>query len=322
METDDRYHKIITHFALVGELSNDNDVLLLVEKEYLKQVSKTFWQKVYREFQKQTRKCIIIYYTVDKKSRTTKYFDSSWKILSLKSLENSIENIPLCFDILTSGEAFYKKGSSSLDKLKRVVVVKLFSDSWKAFSYSKKDVVKIWKNTEKVKKQLQHTNNLKLNDLELTIQNLNNIDSYVPNPASVFQVGEVRYLPFGLVNIPLTKQTKLGGILNLEEARYETITTRKGTKNEKLLIEIKNNKVVKFKIREKPYSLKNHFKAVHLTFGANPFMNYKNRVVMLERTYGWVCLGIEDSSNTHIDICFEYKLLKPGRLQIKRFFQI
>jgi hypothetical protein len=320
--TEVRYHKIMAHFSLIGEVKNKDRVLLLVENEYVSRVSNIFWKNIHQEFKKKFGECSLAYYTVDNKTRRATYFDLSNKKITSTTLEDIFKRSTICFDLLTTGEAFYKKQPSFFKKIKRVVIIRLYSDSWQYFSYTDKEVVKIWNYTEKVKRFLLQKKNFEINDLEVTILKQNHICSYAPHPTSTFQAGEVRYLPLGVINIPTKLRTLLGviltpmkvnGVINLKEALYEILTKRKGTKYEKLSMEIKNNKVAKFKIKERRYPLVDGFKVAHLTFGTNPFIrSHKNRVELAERKYGWACLGIEDSKNTHIDICFEHKLFRPG----------
>jgi len=308
---------IIEHFCLVGEITNKEKVLLLVEKEYLAQISRVFWESLQREFFANFGKHDIVFYKTDKNTQKTDYFDSQENALSERALDYLFENNNVCLDFLITGEAFYKTGSPFFCKTKNLLIVRMLPENWKLFSYNKKQVKAVIKHTESIKQYLRRNKNVWINSLEFVLSK--ELKLYSGRLLEAFQVGEIRVLPIGIGTICTTEHKalkiypstiKFNGKLNLEEALCEVITERRGAEYGKLSIEITSNKVTRFKFKDKTHTGKDDFEVAHLTFGTNPFINSpEGKVETAERQYGWICLGIENPRKTHIDICFEHKIL-------------
>ena len=61
-------------------------------------------------------------------------------------------------------------------------------------------------------------------------------------------------------------------------------------------------------VDSKVVKLDKYHKIVHLTFGTNPFI--KNNIFQIsdyERSQDYLCIGVEDTNNNHIDICLNAK---------------
>ena len=316
----DKYRKIVAHFSLVGEIKNNEKVLLLIEKEYLNCVSKVFWERLQKELVNAYGKLDILFYTTDKNSRKSYYFSALGKRLNQKSLFNIFNKNDVCLDFLTTGQAFYKKEPSFFKEIRRVIIVRLYPDNWEVFSYNKKQARIIWKYSKKVKDYLQRKKHLQINGLKFTIPKEVRSHVYAPFVSQDFQAGKTRILPLEVIGISTKGNklkkippTELKGVLNLEKALYEIITEKKGSRYGRLLLEAQNNKVAEFRFNGKNIFQEDVYEIVHLTFGANPFISSHNkRIEVAERKFGWVCLGLENSSNTHVDICFEHELIQPN----------
>lgn len=332
IQTKEIYPRITNHISLISELKRKERLLLLVEKEYQSQVSQVFWDKLKKELSKKFGNFTIVLYETNKDTLNSVYYDDLEKKLSKKTLKRLFENSSLCLDFLATGEGFYKKNLQVFSKVKRVILGRLFLDNWHLFSYNEKQIRTICNQTNKTRKHLQKKKVFQMKDLLLKVKNGINLYSGPVKFPSGFKPGDVRILPLDMVTI-LTKNSRvqnifptrieINGKLKLEKGLYEIMTERNKVGYGKLSLEIQNNQVTKSSLNYMTVDQKSKFRIVHVSFGTNPFIRtHKKRVEIAERKYGWVCLGIEDSKNTHVDICFEYRLIRLESKLFSRLFQV
>lgn len=323
MMNDIIYQQIVDHLCLVSASKYSDNILLIIEKEYLKQSPKIFWNCLQEEIVKRFSNVTVVQYETDTNSRTTVCFSATGDALSRRKLKVLFENSDACFDFLTTGESFYKELLPYTDKLKSVMVVRLSPLSWTAFSYNRTQIRAIGYCTEYIRRYLQLQKHFKIKVKGLTISILDDLYLYTScgKLSSTLYPGELRILPLEIVSFFTSKSKVIGikptllsteGTLYAEDALVDVITERRGSIRGKLILDFRKNTLIKLQINGKNYIQHDTYKIVHVTFGTNPFIkNHYSRSELAERKYGWTCIGFENFSRRHIDVCLPHRLFEP-----------
>ncbi len=313
--------KIVDHLFLVSASKYSDNILLVIEKEYLKHLPRFFWSCLQEEIVKRFSNVTIVQYKTNTHARTTSYFSITGDELNRRKLKVLFENSDTCFDFLTTGESFYKELLPFTDKLKRVMVVCLSPLNWTTFSYNRMQIRTIGYCTEYIKRYLQLQKLFKIKGLTISILSDLYLYTSCSKLSSTLYPGGLRILPLEIVSLFTFKNKVMGikptllstdGALYVEDALVDIITERKGSIRGRLLLDFRNNTLTKLQVNGKSYIQHDTYKLVHVTFGTNPFIkNHYSRTEIAERKYGWMCFGFENSSRRHIDVCLPHGLFEP-----------
>lgn len=303
--------KIVNHINIsLGTV--EKYLVILIEKEYILKTDKKFFLKLVNEIKKKYIFVKFIEYSVDLNLKKTTYFYKK-KSLSTNQLEKLFKTQPKFIDFIYTGRAFYKKNPLQ----NGLIIVRLSEKNKKIFSYGKILTKILNKKSLITIKYLEQINQINSKSFSILIPRgsvfypgfgSSQINSSKPN----FRILPIDTISCFLKNpnsIPMKKsRIVINGKLN-KYGYIEDINKGHSFKG-KISLSVYKNRITKLKVNSKLIRLDKQHKIVHLTFGINPFI-YDNfaQITDYERSSNYICIGVEDSNKSHIDICLNIGMI-------------
>ena len=297
--------KVVRHINISLD-QNSQDPIILIEKEYIDKTSKEFFSKLISAINKQYPRSQIVEYTVSQNLKKISYF-SKKKPLSGGQLDQLFNSHPSFIDLVHTGRAFYKNHPLKSG----IMLVRLSSKNIKLFSHNKFMTTILNKKSSITSKYLEQVGGLNISGLNIKIPLTSYFYSgfgsfYINNPGPNFRILPINTMTGFLKNpgnISLKKsKIIIDGVIK-KHGYVEDINKKLNLKGN-VHLSIKKNKISHLEVNSKIVKLDTNHKIVHLTFGINPFIsNNSLQITDYERSHNYICIGIEDASNSHIDIC-------------------
>lgn len=297
--------RVVQHICISLD-QNSHDPIILIEKEYIDKTSKDFFNKLMGAINKQYPHSQIIEYTVSQNLKKISYF-SKKKTLSKGQLDQLFNSHSSFIDLVHTGRAFYKNHPLRSG----IMLVRLSSKNINLFSHNKLMTKILNKKSSITSKYLERVNSLSISGLNIKIP----LDTYfysgfgsffINNPSPNFRILPINTMT-GFLENPSNISLKKSKIIIegvIKKHGYVEDINKKLSLKGNVHLSIKKNKISHLEVDSKIVKLDTNHKIVHLTFGINPFiLNNSLQITDYERSHNYICIGIEDASNSHIDIC-------------------
>ena len=265
------FKKIIQHIDIsLGKTSQN--LVILIEKEYVDRTSKDFLTKILKNIKEKYPFSKVIEYAVSQNLKKVTYFIEKKPILK-KELDRLFNSNPKFIDFIHTGRAFYKQSPLKSG----VVVVRLSSKNTKLFSYGKLITTMLNKKSSITSKYLKTINNFSVGGLNIKIPTSSFFYSGFGNSSLCNLNSNFRILPMntitGFLKNPNDISMKNSSIVingTLEKDGYVENINKKLNLKGQINLSIKKNKINSLMVDSKVVKLDKYHKIVHLTFGTNP----------------------------------------------------